>query len=149
MIANHNKNNCFNLQCQRPLQNGNNIGGWTAQKQKNGRYKNGYICKKCGNQSMPNTEKLALFQQTHHFATPQPQSYNAVTNKEIQHKREWSKLTASLTKDDEQTNAPNNTKMPKWNDVLNRMQKNDNISNKMTNYWKQKKEAIVWDRLTF
>jgi len=123
MITHLPENTCANYGCNQKLQNGN-CGGWKAQKQKNGNWKDGYICKKCGNQSAPGTSQLRLFQQTQYYTTPNPLGHN-VTNKTIQHQRQWNNLITSLAKDDGITNAPNNEKMPKWNQVLNRMEKKE------------------------
>jgi len=105
------------------LLNGLNIGGWKAHRTKEGNYETGYICKRCGSDSVPNTQRLALYQQTQHYATPQPRSYNAVTNKTIQHKRDWSNLV-KLTKDNDKKQ---NNKMPEWNQVLDRMAKKKKV----------------------
>ena len=127
MITHLPENTCANYGCNQKLQNGN-CGGWKAQKLANGDWKDGYICKKCGNQSIPSTSQLRLYQQTQHYKTPTLEGFN-ITNQTINHKRQWANLTASLAKDDEKTNAPSNRKMPNWNKVLDRIEE------------KQKKEA--------
>ncbi len=122
MIQHLSEETCANYGCKQKLNNGKNIGGWKAQRLKNGNWKDGYTCKKCGNQSIPSTSQLRMFQQTQHYKNPTLEGFN-VTNKTIEHKRQWANLTANLAKDDEQTNAPANKKMPNWNKVLDGMEK--------------------------
>ena len=76
---------CATYNCKQKLNNGQNIGGWKAQRLKDGNWKDGYICKKCGSQSIPTTSQLRLFQQTQHYATPTLEGFN-ITNKTIDHK---------------------------------------------------------------
>lgn len=115
---------CANHSCKQKLDNGANCGGWVAQKQKTGGYLTGYTCKRCSNQSMPGTSQLRLYQQTQQYTIPTNNSFPHTTNKTIEHKRQWTKLMANIAKDDEQTNAPNNSKMPEWNQVIQRMEQN-------------------------
>ena len=106
MTANNFEEKCYNKGCDHKLKQGANVGGWRATRQKNGGYTNGYTCKKCGNQSTPSTSQLRLYQQTQH--------YNNITNNEIEHKRAWQKLTASLSTTPD---PPQNKKMPKWENI--------------------------------
>jgi len=129
MITHLPEEKCSNYGCNQKLLKGTNCGGWKAQKLANGNWKDGYICKKCGNQSVPGTSQLRMFQQTQYYTTPND-TYNNITNKTIQHQRQWNNLTASLAKDDERTNAPNNEKMPKWNQVIDRMKEKTGEKNK-------------------
>ena len=112
MITDLPEEKCANKNCWDKLLNGTNCGGWKAQKQQNGNWKTGYICKRCGNQSAPGTSQLRLYQQTHYY--PTLEGFNT-TNKTISHKRQWANLTASLAKDN--NNTPNNGKMPKWEQI--------------------------------
>jgi len=70
MITHLLENTCANYGCNQKLLNGTNCGGWKAQKLQNGNWKDGYICKKCGNHSMPGTSQLRLFQQTQYYNKP-------------------------------------------------------------------------------
>ena len=115
MIIQLQEQQCTNRGCKQKLDNGRNVGGWKSVKTQNGR-RSGYICKQCGNQSVPTTNKLRLWQQTHYYTTPE----HNVTNKTIQHKRQWRNLTASLAKD-EGRKTPK-TRMPEWNAVLDGME---------------------------
>jgi len=122
MIIKLSEETCANRGCKQKLNNGANIGGWIGKRTPEGNYTSGYTCKKCGNQSVPGTSQLRLYQQNQNFTTPQPSSYHNLTNKSIGHKREWSKLISNIQKDEEQTNAPQNGKMPTWNQVINGME---------------------------
>ena len=122
MITHLSEETCGTYGCYKKLDNGANCGGFRTQKQRNGDIKTWYICKQCGNQSIPGTRKLKLYQQTHYYTKPET-GYN-ITNKEINHKRQWNQLVTSLTKDNEPTNETNDKKMPEWDQVLERMEKN-------------------------
>ena len=116
MIIQLSEETCATRGCNQKLLNGQNTGGWVGKRTHEGNYTSGYTCKKCGNQSIPTTQRLALFQQTTNFAKV-PQSYHNITNKTIKHKRQWNKLTKT------NDTLPTNNKMPNWNDVLDGMKK--------------------------
>ncbi len=93
---------CFNTNCYYKLDNGTYTGGWKAVKTKNG-YHTGYICKHCSGESVPPTQRLNLYQRNHYYSP-------------------WNQLVRSIAKDEQQTNTPNNSKMPEWNEVIDRME---------------------------
>ena len=148
MIIKLPKETCCNPGCKQKLLNGYNIGGWKAHRTIKANYESGYQCKSCTTQSIPTTKKLHAWQQNNYYCTNNQERYT-VTNKAIQHQRQWNNLLTNIQQEEEKEEATNTPKqMPSWNAVLGRMQKtqlqkNDNISNKMKKYWnkRRKKEA--------
>jgi len=102
---------CANQYCKNPLYTeyaGNNIGGWKAHRLQNGDYETGYTCKRCGNQSTPCVTQIRNYQRLH---------YGSYTVDETKHSKDWQRLVASLSETEIRKDAPNNPKMPNWEQI--------------------------------
>lgn len=120
MITHLTEKECCNLTCKQKLKNGYNIGGWKAHRTKERNWQTGYTCRRCSTGSTIGTNKLALYQQTHHYGTEEKEPEWKKTKR---HEKKWNRLLLDIKRLDEKEATQNDTKFPTWKQVLERTEK--------------------------